>query len=93
VKLVPGGNGPAPCLIYRYKEDITSEQKAALLEVIRSHSHYRITHEIRRELVESKSRDNEVPMEAAIGYEGSSSSRAAASVGLAPASAAPGMEF
>jgi essential nuclear protein 1 len=47
----------------RYKEDITSEQKDALLQLIRRHGHYSITEEIRREIVYSRSRDNEVPME------------------------------
>ena len=50
----------APC---RYKEDITSEQKTALLDVLRSHNHPKITHEIRREIVSSRSRDNVAPME------------------------------
>jgi essential nuclear protein 1 len=46
-----------------YKEDITSEQKQALLEVMRKHTHFKITPEVRREIVHSRSRDNEVPME------------------------------
>ncbi|EDQ92305.1 uncharacterized protein MONBRDRAFT_17006 [Monosiga brevicollis MX1] len=49
--------------VQRYKEDITSEQKRALLDVLRSHNHYAITPEIRRELVQSKSRDREMPLE------------------------------
>eukprot|EP00039_Didymoeca_costata_P026771 m.16617 g.16617 ORF g.16617 m.16617 type:complete len:433 (+) comp5747_c0_seq2:156-1454(+) len=41
----------------RYKEDITSEQKEALLEVLRKQKHHTITEEIRRELTLSKCRD------------------------------------
>ena len=42
---------------------MTSEQKTALLDVIRSHNHPKITPEIRREIVSSRSRDNIAPME------------------------------
>lgn len=40
----------------RYKEDMSSEQKDALLELLRKHSHPGITPDIRRELAESKCR-------------------------------------
>jgi len=50
--------------IQRYKEDIASEQKDALLELCKKHNHYRITYEVRREITHSKSRDQEVPSEA-----------------------------
>lgn len=50
--------------IQRYKEDIASEQKEALLELCKKHNHYRITYEVRREITHSKSRDQEVPSEA-----------------------------
>jgi essential nuclear protein 1 len=43
----------------RYKEDISTEQKESLMELIRIHSHRDIVHEIRRELVNSKCRDVE----------------------------------
>jgi essential nuclear protein 1 len=43
----------------RYKEDITTEQKEALLQVLRRHPHPEISDEVRRELVQSKSRDIE----------------------------------
>lgn len=50
--------------VQRYKEDISSEQKDALLELCRKHNHQQITVEIRRELTHSKSRDIEVPEDA-----------------------------
>jgi len=50
--------------VQRYKEDIASEQKEALLELCKKHNHCKITWEIRRELTHSKSRDEEVPSEA-----------------------------
>jgi len=50
--------------VQRYKEDIASEQKEALLELCKKHHHYKITAEVRRELMHSKSRDEEVPSEA-----------------------------
>ena len=50
--------------VQRYKEDIASEQKEALLELCKKHSHYQITAEVRRELIHSKSRDQEIPSEA-----------------------------
>ncbi len=43
----------------RYKEDVSSEQKEALLELLRAHKHHVITPEIRRELVNSRCRDAE----------------------------------
>ncbi|KAM9255414.1 bystin [Cariama cristata] len=43
----------------RYKEDLSSEQKEALLELLKFHSHPQISPEIRRELVNSKTRDVE----------------------------------
>jgi len=50
--------------VQRYKEDIASEQKEALLELCKKHHHFKITSEVRRELTHSKSRDEEVPSEA-----------------------------
>jgi essential nuclear protein 1 len=53
--------------VQRYKEDIASEQKDALLELTNHQFHYQISQEVRRELVSSKSRDVEegipTPME------------------------------
>merc|ERR1719193_2069196 len=46
--------------VQRYKEDISSEQKEALYGVLRVHLHAKIGPEIRRELQNSKSRDEEV---------------------------------
>ncbi|KAL5013265.1 hypothetical protein ScPMuIL_007535 [Solemya velum] len=46
--------------IQRYKEDISTEQKELLMELLRSHTHELITPETRRELVNSKCRDVEV---------------------------------
>ncbi|XP_071434863.1 bystin [Pithys albifrons albifrons] len=43
----------------RYKEDLSSEQKEALLELLKFHSHPQISLEIRRELMNSKTRDVE----------------------------------
>eukprot|EP00061_Rhincodon_typus_P003556 g20380.t1 len=43
----------------RYKEDLSSEQKESLLELLRIHCHPQISSETRRELVNSKSRDVE----------------------------------
>jgi essential nuclear protein 1 len=42
----------------RYKEYMSSEQKEALLVLLRSHSHQQITPEIRRELMNSRCRDD-----------------------------------
>lgn len=46
--------------VQRYKEDMSSEQKEALLGLLRAHVHEQITPEVRRELVNSKCRDVEV---------------------------------
>uniref|UniRef100_A0A8V5HCV5 Bystin n=1 Tax=Melopsittacus undulatus TaxID=13146 RepID=A0A8V5HCV5_MELUD len=46
-------------LAQRYKEDLSSEQKEALLELLKFHSHPQISPEIRRELMNSKARDVE----------------------------------
>lgn len=46
--------------VQRYKEDVSSEQKEALMELLRVHTHEEITTEVRRELVHSKCRDLEV---------------------------------
>jgi len=43
----------------RYKQDVSSEQKEALLEILKIHVHHKITEEIRRELMHSKCRDEE----------------------------------
>jgi len=45
--------------VQRYKSDISSEQKEALLEIIKVHVHYEITNEVRRELSNAKCRDLE----------------------------------
>ncbi|XP_064596706.1 bystin-like [Liolophura sinensis] len=45
--------------VQRYKEDISSDQKEALMELLRGHMHAQITPEVRRELQSSKSRDKE----------------------------------
>ena len=44
----------------RYKEDMSWEQKDALFNVLRAHTHTSITPEIRRELASSKCRDVEL---------------------------------
>lgn len=44
----------------RYKADISSEQKKALLKLLRSKSHQTITPDIRRELESSACRDVEM---------------------------------
>ncbi len=43
--------------VQRYKEDMSVEQKEALVELLRNQSHHDITPEIRREIVNSKCRD------------------------------------
>ncbi|KNC80667.1 hypothetical protein SARC_06981 [Sphaeroforma arctica JP610] len=48
--------------VQRYKEDISSEQKDALMQVIKKHPHPEMTEDIRRELVNSKSRDSAIPL-------------------------------
>ncbi|XP_068721256.1 bystin-like isoform X2 [Montipora capricornis] len=45
--------------VQRYKEDISSEQKDALIELCRVQVHAQITAEVRRELIHSKSRREE----------------------------------
>lgn len=45
--------------VQHYKQDLSSEQKDALLELLRVQSHYQITPEIRKELLNSKCRDEE----------------------------------
>ncbi|XP_028854260.1 bystin [Denticeps clupeoides] len=46
-------------LVQRYKADLASDQKAALLELLKAQSHPQISAEIRRELQNSESRDLE----------------------------------
>ncbi|KZC10066.1 PREDICTED: bystin [Dufourea novaeangliae] len=46
--------------VQRYKSDISSEQKDALLELLKKQCHHTITNEIRRELQHAKCRDSEV---------------------------------
>ncbi|XP_063394151.1 bystin [Cydia fagiglandana] len=46
--------------VQRYKSDISTEQRDALLELLRKHSHPTITSEIRRELQAAQCRDIEV---------------------------------
>ncbi|KAJ8258822.1 hypothetical protein COCON_G00178340 [Conger conger] len=46
-------------LAQRYKADLASEQKSALLELIKIQTHPQISPEVRRELVNSESRDQE----------------------------------
>lgn len=48
--------------VQRYKSDLTQEQKDALLDVLRVKSHPSITQEIRREIINSVARGEEVPM-------------------------------
>ncbi|KAK4048388.1 snoRNA-binding rRNA-processing protein [Microbotryomycetes sp. JL221] len=50
--------------VQRYKQDLTEEQKQALLEVIRSQVHAQITPEIRREIVTGVARGEEFDVEA-----------------------------
>ncbi|GAA5845091.1 hypothetical protein JCM11251_000006 [Rhodosporidiobolus azoricus] len=46
--------------VQRYKSDLTSDQKEALLEVLRAKVHHQITPEIRREIVHSVARGEEL---------------------------------
>ncbi|XP_026484741.1 bystin [Vanessa tameamea] len=46
--------------VQRYKADISTEQRDALLELLRKQSHPTITHEVRRELHAAKCRDIEI---------------------------------
>lgn len=55
--------------VQRYKEDISSEQKDALFELMRKHVHEGITPEIRRELQNSKCRDIEDPSNVDMGED------------------------
>ncbi|EFN89984.1 bystin [Harpegnathos saltator] len=48
--------------VQRYKSDISSEQKEALLNLLKKQSHHSITSEIRRELQHAKCRDIEMMM-------------------------------
>ena len=43
--------------VQRYKEDLSLEQKEALIELMKTKNHYEITPEVRREIVNSKCRD------------------------------------
>lgn len=45
--------------VQRYKADISSEQRDALLELLKKQSHHSITPEVRRELQNAKCRDLE----------------------------------
>lgn len=49
-------------LAQRYKADLASEQKAALLELLKVQTHPQMTPDIRRELQNSGSRDEETAM-------------------------------
>lgn len=51
--------------VQNYKQDLSSEQKEAILEVLRVHTHHSITPAIRTELFHAKSRDieEEMPVE------------------------------
>ncbi|GAA5884159.1 hypothetical protein JCM16303_005947 [Sporobolomyces ruberrimus] len=46
--------------VQRYKQDLTAEQKEALLDVLRAKTHFQITPEIRREIVHSVARGEEM---------------------------------
>jgi len=46
--------------VQRYKADISSEQKEALLDLLKIQNHHKISEEIRRELIHSKCRDEEM---------------------------------
>jgi len=46
--------------VQRYKGHVSSEQRDALMDLIKHQGHYKITQEIRRELVNAKCRDLEV---------------------------------
>ena len=46
--------------VQRYKGHVSSEQREALMELLKHQGHYKITPEIRRELVHAKCRDQEV---------------------------------
>jgi len=44
----------------RYKQDVSLEQKEALLDICKIHNHTKITPEVRRELTHSRARDEEI---------------------------------
>merc|ERR1711922_76587 len=46
--------------VQRYKADISSEQKEALMELLKFQQHEKITPEVRRELQHAKCRDEEM---------------------------------
>lgn len=46
--------------VQRYKNDISSEQKSALFQLVRRKNHLKLTPEIRRELEAAKTRDSEL---------------------------------
>ena len=48
------------CFVRHYKSDISSEQKEAILDLIKIKSHWQISDVIRKELFHSKPRDEEV---------------------------------
>ncbi|EDV20462.1 Bystin [Trichoplax sp. H2] len=50
--------------VQRYKEDISSDQKTALLDICEVQKHNQISSEIRREITNSKCRDLEIPEDA-----------------------------
>lgn len=54
------GNSTHACFCRRYKSDLTEEQKQALLDVLRVKVHAQITPEIRREIVHSVARGEEI---------------------------------
>lgn len=45
--------------VQRYKSDISTEQRSALMELLRHQNHPTITSEVRRELISAKCRDVE----------------------------------
>lgn len=47
--------------VQRYKSDVSSEQRDALLELLKQQNHHTVTPEIRRELQHAKCRDVETP--------------------------------
>ena len=47
----------------RYKSDLSSEQKEAILQLLTAHKHPTITAEIRREILHSSTRDEEMPVD------------------------------
>jgi essential nuclear protein 1 len=53
----------------RYKDSISSEQRDALMGLLRAHRHPIISDEIRRELVSAKCRDETAPMEESVGCQ------------------------